>query len=146
MASKVPLSPEGDTFPTPGGGITNATPGAKVVATRDHDAIRGWARRHRADPATGESTSSGPATVTVNDGGAGIRFNFPAAARYRPISWEEWFEHFDAHGLTFVYEEEGGDQAGSSGNDDSFPAAPRSDASAARLARYRLMKEDDLAR
>jgi len=46
----------------------------------------------------------GPATVDVQDGGAGIRFNLPAAARYRPITWEEWFENFQRHDLLFVYE------------------------------------------
>jgi hypothetical protein len=40
----------------------------------------------------------------VNDGGASVRFNFPAAARFRTISWEEWFESFDREGLLFIYE------------------------------------------
>jgi hypothetical protein len=40
-----------------------------------------------------------------------VRFNFPSAARFRPISWEEWFANFDAYGLTFVYEEEVADRA-----------------------------------
>jgi hypothetical protein len=47
----------------------------------------------------------------VNDGGAGIRFNFPGAARFRPISWEEWFDHFDRWRLVFVYEEDVPDRA-----------------------------------
>ena len=81
------------------------------VATRDHDTIRRWAERHQAVPATGEATASGPPTVTVVDGGAGIRFNFPGVARFRPITWEEWFTNFDAHGLTFVYEEDVADRA-----------------------------------
>jgi hypothetical protein len=42
----------------------------------------------------------------VNDGGAGIRFNFPAAAPFRPISWEEWFDNFDRHRLVFIYDED----------------------------------------
>jgi hypothetical protein len=82
-----------------------------AVATRDHDVIRRWAARHQAQPATGEATSSGPATIDVNDGGAGIRFNFPGFARFRPISWDEWFGHFDHHALTFVYEIEVADRA-----------------------------------
>jgi hypothetical protein len=73
--------------------------------TRDHTIIRQWATLRQAEPATGEATASGPATVEVNEGGAGIRFNFPAAARFRPITWEEWFENFERHRLTFVYEE-----------------------------------------
>jgi len=42
----------------------------------------------------------------INDGGAGIRFNFPGFAPFRQISWEEWFEHFELHDLAFVFEEE----------------------------------------
>ena len=81
------------------------------LATRDHAVIRAWAARHRAEPATGEATASGPATITVNDGGVGIRFNFPGMGRFRPISWAEWLEHFDRHRLTFVYQEEIADRA-----------------------------------
>jgi hypothetical protein len=75
-----------------------------LVATRDHELIRRWAVRHQAEPATGELTASGEATVSVNDGGAGIRFNFPAAGRFRPITWDEWFDNFETHELIFVYE------------------------------------------
>jgi hypothetical protein len=75
-----------------------------IVATRDHELIRRWAVRHQAEPATGELTASGKATVTVNDGGAGIRFNFPASGRFRPITWDEWFDNFETHELVFVYE------------------------------------------
>jgi hypothetical protein len=75
-----------------------------VVATDDHAQIREWAARHDAEPATGEATQSGPATVDVRDEGAGIRFNFPAAAPFRPITWDEWFQNFTRHDLIFVYE------------------------------------------
>ena len=78
----------------------------RKLATRDKQLIREWAARHRAEPATGEATPSGPATIHVNDGGAGIRFNFPAAAPYRPISWEEWFDNFDRYRLIFIYDED----------------------------------------
>lgn len=78
---------------------------ARPVATRDHEVIRQWAARHQAEPATGEATRSGPATLDVRDGGTGIRFNFPGLGRFRPIAWEEWLEHFDRNGLTFVYEQ-----------------------------------------
>jgi hypothetical protein len=78
-------------------------PGA-AMATDDHELIREWAARHHAEPATGEATKSGPATLEVRDAGAGIRFNFPAAARFRPITWDEWFENFTRHNLMFVYE------------------------------------------
>ncbi len=79
-------------------------PSADVVATRDHEVIRRWAGKHHAEPATGEATTSGPATVSVNDGGAGIRFNFPGTGQFRPISWDEWLANFDRHACAFVYE------------------------------------------
>jgi hypothetical protein len=77
---------------------------AGPVATRDHDVIRRWAAQRKAEPATGEATASGPATADINDGGGGVRFNFPGFARLRPITWEEWFDNFEHHQLTFVYE------------------------------------------
>ena len=46
-------------------------PGA-VLATDDRELIREWAARHHAEPATGEATQSGPATIDVQDGGAAI--------------------------------------------------------------------------
>lgn len=94
------------------------------VATRDRELIRRWAAGHQGEPATGEATSSGPATVDVNDGGTGIRFNFPGFGPFRPITWEEWFEHFDRHGLTFVYEESA---------DNAATPSPR----------YRIVKTED---
>ena len=75
-----------------------------VLTTDDHELIREWAARHGAEPATGEATPSGPATRDVQDGGAGIRFNFPAAAPFRPITWDEWFQNFGQYDLMFVYE------------------------------------------
>lgn len=79
-------------------------PPGSIVATDDHELIREWARRHSAEPATGEATASGPATIQINDGDAGIRFNFPAFARFRSISWDEWFDNLHRHQLLFVYE------------------------------------------
>ncbi len=77
---------------------------APVLSTKDHVVIRQWAERRQGEPATGEATSSGPATVNVVDGGAGVRFNFPGMGLFRPISWDEWFENFDHHGCAFVYD------------------------------------------
>jgi hypothetical protein len=88
------------------GSADASSAGPRAMATRDHDVIRRWAARHHAEPATGEATASGPATLHVQDDGAGIRFNFPGVGRFRPITWDEWCEHFDRHHLTFVYEEE----------------------------------------
>ena len=85
---------------------TRVDPSAKVLSTRDHGVIREWAARRHAQPATGEKTSTGPATVDVKDGGAGVRFNFPGQGQFRPITWNEWFENFDRHECAFVYDNE----------------------------------------
>ena len=72
-------------------------------STRDPKVIRKWAAIHEAEPATGEATSSGHrSSMSVDDGGSGLRFNFPGASRFREISWDEWFEHFGRHDLVFV--------------------------------------------
>jgi hypothetical protein len=76
-----------------------------TIVTRDHAVIRQWAIVRQAEPATGAASKSGPPTVDVNDGGSGVRFNFPGAAPFRPIGWDEWFENFDNNQLVFVYEE-----------------------------------------
>ena len=55
-------------------------------------------------PSQPRATASGPATADVRDEGAGIRFNFPAAAPFRPITWDEWFQNFTLYDLMFVYE------------------------------------------
>ena len=80
-------------------------PDVRTRATRDRSLIQAWARKRDAEPATGQATASGPAmSQSVNDQDAGIRFNFPGHSRYRPISWDEWFDHFDRHDLTFLFE------------------------------------------
>ena len=87
-----------DTYVTP-------DPDAPPVfwSTRDPKVIRKWAAIHEAEPATGEATSSGHrSSMSVDDGGSGLRFNFPGASRFREISWDEWFEHFGRHDLVFV--------------------------------------------
>jgi hypothetical protein len=75
-----------------------------LVGTCDADLVRAWSEHHGAEPATGEATSSGPATVVVNDQGSGLRFNFPGAARFRGVAWEEWIAHFRGAELVFVFE------------------------------------------
>jgi hypothetical protein len=98
-----------------------------VLATRDHAIIREWARLHEAEPATGEESASGPAsTMKIVDGGSGLRFNFPGVSRFREISWSEWFDHFNRHDLTFVY-------------DNPATCHPPS-------ARFRLVRTEDLRR
>jgi len=91
--------------------VTRDTPheaGDRVLSTRDHSVIKEWARLLSAEPATGEASGSGPATsLTVTDGGTGLRFNFPGIARFREIPWEEWLDHFNRYDLTFVFETAG---------------------------------------
>ena len=99
--------------------------GAPVLSTRDHLVIRQWAEQRQAEPATGEATRSGPATVNVVDGGAGVRFNFPGYGPFRSISWEEWFANFDQYQLAFVYED-------------------AADEGAALSYRYRIISASDL--
>jgi DUF2934 family protein len=141
---------EGFTGPSDRQAKTNAI---GVLASRDHDVVRRWAARHNAEPATGEATASGPATIHVTDGGVGIRFNFPAAARFRPITWDEWFDHFDRYHLTFVYEEEVADRAykfwqargveEGKERDDWFEAErPLGRAGGALATRYRFVRQD----
>ncbi len=94
MRNKDLVIPEKGTVLVPTAEVQSGSGRGQSLATRDHDFIRAWAARHKAEPATGEATQSGPATVRVNYGGVGIRFNFPGAGRFRPISWSEWLEHF----------------------------------------------------
>lgn len=70
--------------------------------TQDHDEIRQWAEKRGGKPAEVASTSQG---------GTGIlRIEFPGAPRandsnLEEISWDEFFEKFDASGLSLVYQE-----------------------------------------
>jgi hypothetical protein len=79
---------------------------SRVVFTRDHDVIKRWATERQAEPATGQASRSGPATFKVNDGGAGIRFNFPGVGLFRAITWDEWLANFDHHECAFVYDDD----------------------------------------
>ena len=100
------LLPEQGRVPQRNVADESGRPPDNVVFTREHDIIRKWAETRQAEPATGEATPSGPATINVNDGGAGVRFNFPGAAAFRPISWAEWFENFDRHHCAFVFDDD----------------------------------------
>ena len=70
--------------------------------TQDHDEIRQWAEARGGKPAEVTSTS---------EHGTGIlRLEFPSAANandsnLNEISWDEFFEKFDASGLSLVYQE-----------------------------------------
>lgn len=116
------LLPEPEQIPKPVRTDLPLAPSANSVFTRDHAVIRDWAVKRQAVPATGEATASGPATVDVKDGGAGVRFNFPGVGTYRPIDWQEWFDNFDRHQCAFVYD-----------NDASVPLSNR----------YRIVKASE---
>jgi hypothetical protein len=102
-------------FPQPDGFSTvdqeTGSSAIRAIATQDHAVIRQWAARHHAEPATQDEPTPGTSTLRVSDGGTVVRFNFPAAARFRPVTWEEWFAHFDRLRLTFVHEEDVVDRA-----------------------------------
>ena len=71
--------------------------------TQDHDEIQQWAEARGAVPAEVGSTEK--------NGQTGIlRFEFPGAknandSALKEISWDEFFEKFDASGLALVYQE-----------------------------------------
>lgn len=71
--------------------------------TTDHDTIRQWAERHGGKPAA--------VSRTHDDGDVGIiRIMFPKAPHsdhqaLTEISWDEFFEEFDARGLALVYDD-----------------------------------------
>ena len=72
--------------------------------TTDHDEIRRWAEARGGRPAAVASTGSG------DDPGI-LRIEFPGAAQsdddaLEEISWDEWFEAFDANGLALIYQEQ----------------------------------------
>ncbi|HZY61192.1 MAG TPA: hypothetical protein VFE38_01610 [Edaphobacter sp.] len=71
--------------------------------TQDHDEIQRWAEARGAVPSE--------VTSTAKKGEPGIlRFEFPNAKNandnaLNEISWDEFFEKFDASGLALVYQE-----------------------------------------
>ena len=93
--------------------------------TQDHDEIRKWAESRGAKPAEVASTEK--------NGQTGIlRLEFPKAKNHndsalKEISWDEFFEKFDASGLALVYQEVTKEGAESNFNklvhpDDAAPA------------------------
>jgi hypothetical protein len=119
---------------------------------RDYDVIRRWAERRKAEPATGEATASGPATIDVNDGGARIRCNCPGAATISSYHLGRLVRQLRPTRFAVVYEEEvdlhanahsGRRARGGPGGDredwfeaDCQPGGPKG----AVLARYRIIK------
>jgi hypothetical protein len=84
------------------------------VTTTDHAAIQAWAEARGGKPAAVEVTGNG------DDVGV-LRIEFPGSpnaddAKLTEITWEAFFEKFDAGGLALVYQEETAGGATSSFN------------------------------
>src|SRR4051812_46894849 len=75
----------------------------RSLATTNHDVIRQWAEKRGGKPATVEGTEHG-------DHLGVLRFDFGGDNQnLRHVSWDEWFETFDARRLNFIYQEERSD-------------------------------------
>lgn len=74
-------------------------PGRSLVTT-DHEVIKRWAQERGGRPATVPGTE--------HEGRAGVlRLDFPGYGGddLREITWDEWFETFEARELNFIYQE-----------------------------------------
>ncbi len=81
----------------------------RSLVTTSHEVIRRWAEERNGVPATVEGTEHG-------DHLGVLRFDFGGdSENLRHVSWDEWFETFDARKLNFVYQEERKD-----GNQSTF--------------------------
>ena len=75
----------------------------RSLATTHHEVIKRWAEERGGRPATVEGTEHG-------DHLGVLRFDFGGDnENLRHVSWEEWFETFDARRLNFIYQEERSD-------------------------------------
>lgn len=75
----------------------------RSLATTHHEVIRRWAEERGGVPATVEGTEH-------EDHLGVLRFDFGGdAENLRHVSWDEWFETFDARRLNFIYQEERSD-------------------------------------
>src|SRR6185312_5974195 len=75
---------------------------SQSTTTTDHDEIREWVEQHDGNPACVRGTGS--------DHDIGIlRIDFPGGAgedELKHVSWDQWFEKFDASGVAFLYQNE----------------------------------------
>lgn len=62
--------------------------------TKDHDQIRDWIESHDGSPALDDS---GP-------GRGSLAINFGDDREFEPISWEEFFDHFESMNLAFQFD------------------------------------------
>jgi hypothetical protein len=109
--------------------------------TQDHGEIQQWAEARGAVPAEVSSTEK--------NGQTGIlRFEFPGAknandSALSEISWDEFFEKFDASGLSLVYQEKTAAGEKSNFNKLVYPenAKPAAKKSAGKSARKTAAKK-----
>jgi hypothetical protein len=81
----------------------------RSLATTSHEVIRAWAEERGGVPATVPGTEHG-------DHLGVLRLDFGGDnADLRQVSWDEWFDTFDARKLNFIYQEERKD-----GNQSTF--------------------------
>ncbi|CCG02664.1 Rho termination factor N-terminal domain-containing protein [Blastococcus saxobsidens] len=81
----------------------------RSLATTSHEVVRRWAEDRGGVPATVEGTEHG-------DHLGVLRFDFGGdSENLRHVSWDEWFDTFDARKLNFLYQEERKD-----GNQSTF--------------------------
>jgi hypothetical protein len=81
----------------------------RSLATTSHEVIRKWAEDRNAVPATVEGTEHG-------DHLGVLRFDFGGdSENLRHVSWDDWFDTFDARTLNFIYQEQRKD-----GNQSNF--------------------------
>lgn len=95
--------------------------------TQDHDEIRQWAEARGAKPAEVASTERGGKTGM-------IRLEFPDAPHHndgalKEISWDDFFEKFDANGLALTYQEQTADGKQSNFNKLIYPEDDKSSSS-----------------
>ena len=78
----------------------------RSLITTNHDVIRRWAEERKAVPAAVPGTEHGDRLGV-------LRFDFPGYGgdELRHVSWDEWFETFDARQLNFIYQEHKSDGA-----------------------------------
>lgn len=70
--------------------------------TINHDQIRRWVEARGGHPATVKRTIRGGQHAGI------IRIDFPGFSgeqSLKPISWDEWFDMFEQHGLAFIYQD-----------------------------------------
>ncbi|HZW42574.1 MAG TPA: hypothetical protein VFE99_09730 [Agromyces sp.] len=71
----------------------------RSLVTTHHEVIRQWAEERDGTPATvpGSEHEGRPGVLRIDFG--------DETEGLQKVSWEEWFETFDARGLNFIYQE-----------------------------------------